>query len=104
MVLFQSTFPSSNVKRTMKDETLFDTAVFLRDVCGFSEGPGLPYQMHIQTAGLSAGPPGQAELTVYCVHDVSDFRSQVSFFSTLLSARQQCNFPRIHLPAGAGTW
>ena len=51
------------------------------DCCGFSEGPGQPYQMHVQTAGQSGGEKGgnAAELVVFCVHDLANFRSQVRF-------------------------
>ena len=51
------------------------------DCCGFSEGPEQPYQMHVQTAGSSAGEKGgnKAELVIFCVNDLSKFRSQVRF-------------------------
>lgn len=45
------------------------------DCCQCSGGNQRPYQLHIQTAGLS-GPAG-AELSVYCLEDVSGFRQAV---------------------------
>lgn len=41
--------------------------------------------MHVQTAGQSGGggEKGGAELVVYCVHDLSNFRSQVLFALTI---------------------
>jgi len=45
------------------------------DCCGCSGGDQKPYQLHIQTAGLS-GPAG-AELSVYCLDDINGFRQAV---------------------------
>jgi hypothetical protein len=49
------------------------------DCCGFSEGEGKPYLMHVQTAGFSGSPEGAgtAELTVACVIDPETFRKRV---------------------------
>ncbi|KAA0169418.1 hypothetical protein FNF27_06966 [Cafeteria roenbergensis] len=50
------------------------------DCCGFSEGDGIPWQLHVQTAGSSASADGhasKAELVVFCLKDMTAFRSQV---------------------------
>ncbi len=46
------------------------------DCCGCSEGKMRPYELHVQTAG-AAGPDNRAELSVYCLEDVNEFRDAV---------------------------
>lgn len=49
------------------------------DCCGFSEGQGVPWQLHVQTAGSGGGDASaqQAELVAVCVKDVEAFRAKV---------------------------
>lgn len=44
------------------------------DCCGYVATPGAPYQLHVQTAGR--GTP-EAELSVYCVENIHEFRAAV---------------------------
>jgi hypothetical protein len=44
------------------------------DCCGCSEGPNQPYKMYVQTAGQS-NPV--AELSIFCIENVADFRAKV---------------------------
>lgn len=44
------------------------------DCCGFARTAGAPYQLHVQTAGR--GTP-EAELSVFCVENIEEFRSAV---------------------------
>ena len=44
------------------------------DCCGYVATKGTPYQLHIQTAGR--GTP-EAELSVFCVENISEFRAAV---------------------------
>jgi len=54
------------------------------DCCGFSDGASVPWRMEVQTAGFSGGDKSQtgAELTVFCLRDLTEFRRAV------LSARR----------------
>ena len=53
------------------------------DCCGFVRTPGAPYQLHVQTAGR--GTP-EAELSVFCVENIQEFRSAVLQAKRALSA------------------
>ena len=44
------------------------------DCCGYATAPGAPYALHVQTAGR--GTP-EAELSVFCVENIEEFRAAV---------------------------
>jgi len=49
------------------------------DCCGWSDGPGIPWRLEVQTAGSSGGEGGSSgpELTAFCVKDTVAFRRAV---------------------------
>jgi hypothetical protein len=47
------------------------------DCCGFVPRAGTPYRILVQTAGLSGGPEGVAELSLQCIEDPEGFRARV---------------------------
>ena len=53
------------------------------DCCGYVATKGTPYQLHIQTAGR--GTP-EAELSVFCVENISEFRAAVLLAKRTMAA------------------
>lgn len=69
----------TTTKKTVPLEKITDVAIVsdcCGDCCGWSEAPGRPYQLHVQTAGTS-GADGRPEMSIYCIVDPEGLRSRV---------------------------
>jgi hypothetical protein len=60
------------------------------DCCGYVKTPGTPWQLHVQTAGR--GTP-EAELTVFCVENIQEFRAAVLQAKRTLAAAAPAGAP-----------